>query len=69
MKRRKRKVPLIRILRTIGLILAAAGGSIMTAPVKIPAIITDIAGYLAVAGSVLTAVCQAVYKKPARRQE
>ncbi|QEH43302.1 hypothetical protein [Chitinophaga sp. XS-30] len=68
MKPRKPKVPLLRKLRTAGLILAAAGGAIITAPVTMPAIVTDIAQYLAVAGGVLTAVSQAAYGRPARKQ-
>jgi hypothetical protein len=49
-----------KILRNIGLGLAAAGGVIVAAPVAIPAAIVTIGGYLIVAGSVATAVCQAV---------
>ena len=52
-----------KILRNIGLGLAAAGGVIVAAPVAIPAIIVTIGGYLIVAGSVATAVSQAVTKK------
>ncbi len=49
-----------KILRNIGLGLAAAGGVIVAAPVAIPALIVTIGGYLIVAGSVATAVSQAV---------
>lgn len=45
-------------LRTIGLILAAVSGALMAGPVAVPAIVTQIAGYLAVAGGVITAVSQ-----------
>jgi len=45
-------------LRNIGLTLAAVGGAIVTAPVSLPALMTSFAGYLAVAGSVLSGVSQ-----------
>lgn len=45
-------------LRTIGLILAAAGGAILAAPVALPAAVVTTAGYVLVAGSVATAVSQ-----------
>ncbi|HEY4788925.1 MAG TPA: hypothetical protein VIH57_22905 [Bacteroidales bacterium] len=48
-----------RIIRNIGLCLAAVGGSIMASPVTLPSIIVTIAGYIVVAGGVMTAVAQA----------
>lgn len=45
-------------IRTIGLFLAAIGGAIIAAPVSLPAIIVTVAGYLTVAGGVMTAVSQ-----------
>lgn len=45
-------------IRTIGLILAAVGGAIIAAPVSLPAIVVTLAGYLTVAGGVMTAVAQ-----------
>lgn len=47
-----------RILRLIGLTLAAASGTLLAAPVALPAIVTTVAGYVAVAGTVATAVSQ-----------
>ncbi|RBP32783.1 hypothetical protein DFR65_102118 [Oceanihabitans sediminis] len=47
-----------RILRTIGLSLLAVSGSIIAAPIALPASIVTIAGYVAVAGGVLSAVSQ-----------
>ena len=47
-----------KVLRTIGLALAAVGGTILAAPVALPVIITTIGGYVAVAGGVLTTVSQ-----------
>jgi uncharacterized membrane protein HdeD (DUF308 family) len=48
-----------KVLRDIGLALAAVGGAVLTAPIAIPAVVTTAAGYVAVAGGVLTAVSQA----------
>jgi hypothetical protein len=47
-----------RILRTIGVALAAVSAAVFAAPVALPPVITDIAGYIAVAGSVMGAVSQ-----------
>jgi hypothetical protein len=47
-------------VRNIGLVLAAVSGTLLTAPVALPAVLVKIAGYLAVAGGVATAVSQAV---------
>jgi uncharacterized membrane protein HdeD (DUF308 family) len=47
-----------KVLRTIGLALAAVGGTILAAPVVLPVVITTIGGYLAIAGGVLTATSQ-----------
>ena len=49
-----------RKLRNIGIALAAASAAILTAPISLPAAIISVAGYLAVAGTVATAVSQAV---------
>jgi ABC-type xylose transport system permease subunit len=51
-----------RKLRNAGLLLAAVGGTIVTAPVSLPAAIVTIGGYLAVAGSVIGAISQATVK-------
>jgi len=45
-------------LRNIGLMLTAISAAIISTPVAIPAVITTIAGYLAVAGTVLSGVSQ-----------
>ena len=47
-------------VRNVGLVLAAISGTLLTAPVALPAVLVKIAGYLAVAGGVATAVSQAV---------
>ena len=45
-------------LHNIGLILAAVSGTIVAAPIALPAVVIQIAGYLAVASSVASAVSQ-----------
>lgn len=45
-------------IRTIGLVLAAAGGALVASPVAIPAALATLGGYLTVAGTVMTAVSQ-----------
>ena len=52
-----------RVLRTIGLALAAASGALLTAPIALPAAVVTVAGYLAVAGTVATAVSQTAIPK------
>jgi ABC-type xylose transport system permease subunit len=47
-----------KTLRTVGLSLAAVGAALLTAPVALPAIVITIAGYLTLAGTVVTAVSQ-----------
>ena len=59
--RYKKKTPtFFRKLRNIGIALATAGGVIIAAPISLPAIVISIATYLTVAGTVATAVSQAV---------
>lgn len=52
-----------RVLRNIGLGLAAASGVLLTTPIALPVAVITAAGYLAVAGSVATAVSQAAVHK------
>ena len=47
-----------RILRTVGLTMLAISGSVLAAPVALPAALVSVAGYLAVAGGVISAVSQ-----------
>jgi hypothetical protein len=54
-------------VRTIGIILAAAGAAIIGLPATLPAIVlpavlVNVAGYLVAAGTVATAVSQTVVK-------
>ncbi|MGK9120929.1 hypothetical protein [Olivibacter jilunii] len=43
-------------IRTIGLTLGAIGGALLAAPIALPATVTTIAGYLATAGIVASAI-------------
>lgn len=47
-----------RVMRAIGLSLAAVGTALITAPVALPVAVITAGGYLLVAGSVATAVSQ-----------
>jgi len=47
-----------RVLRNIGLVLAAVGGTVVASPIALPVVLTTIGGYLAVAGGVVSAVSQ-----------
>lgn len=47
-----------KVLRNVGLVLAAIGGTILAAPIALPAIVTSVGGYLVVAGGVASAVSQ-----------
>ena len=47
-----------RVLRNVGLALAAAGSALLTAPIALPVAVVTVAGYLTVAGGVITAVSQ-----------
>lgn len=51
--------PFFKKLRNIGLVLTAISAAIIGAPVALPGIITQIASYLAVAGSMMSGVSQA----------
>jgi uncharacterized membrane protein HdeD (DUF308 family) len=47
-----------RVLRSIGLALLAISGSIFAAPMVLPVAVVTVAGYVAVAGGVISAVSQ-----------
>jgi hypothetical protein len=47
-----------RVVRTIGLGLAAAGGVLIATPIALPVGLVTLGGYLIVAGTVATAVAQ-----------
>ena len=50
-------------IRNIGLMLTAISGVIATAPISLPVVLVTVAGYLAVAGGIASAISQtAVYR-------
>ena len=51
-----------RKLRNIGLALAAAGAAFIAAPISLPIILVKAAGYVALAGGVISAVSQSAVK-------
>jgi hypothetical protein len=62
-KRSQRQTPrFFKKVRAIGLSVAAIAASIVAAPVALPAIVVKIAGYLAVAGTVMGGVSQVAVK-------
>ena len=63
-KRAKAPTPkFFKVLRNIGLALAAIGGTVLAAPIALPVVVTSVAGYLAVAGGVISAVSQLTTEK------
>ena len=47
-----------KILRSIGLALLGISGTIVAAPIVLPVTVVTVAGYMAVAGGVISAVSQ-----------
>jgi hypothetical protein len=56
-----------KVLRTIGLTMAAVSAAVLAAPVALPAAVLTIAGYIGVAGTVMTAVSQTAVEDEAKR--
>lgn len=50
--------PFFKKVRNVGLILAAIAATVLNAPIALPAIVLKIAGYVAVASGVASAVSQ-----------
>ncbi|WP_276978803.1 hypothetical protein [Flavobacterium filum] len=57
-----------KILRTIGLALLGISGSVIAAPVALPAAVVTAAGYIAVAGGVMSAVSQVTVDDSAKKE-
>lgn len=51
-----------KIVRNVGLALTAISGTILAAPVVLPATIITVAGYLALGGAIASAVAQTAVK-------
>ena len=70
MERAKAPTPkFFKVLRTVGLALLAVSGSIVAAPVALPAVVVTVAGYAAVAGTVLSAVSQVTVDEDAKMEK
>lgn len=70
-KRVKAPTPkFFKLLRTIGLSLFAASSALVAEPIELPEPVVKIAGYMAVAGGVMTAVSQTAIEgeEPATEQ-
>ena len=62
-KRMRRTTPrFFKRLRNTGLFLSAISTGVFAIPVGLPVIVTEIAGYMAVAAVVASAVCQTAVK-------
>lgn len=51
--------PFFQKVRNIGLVMLAVSSTIVGLPVAVPAILTQIAAYMAVAGTVMSGISQA----------
>lgn len=58
-----------KVLRTIGISLAAAGGAILASPIALPAGIAALGGYLVAGGGVLGAVSQTAVEDPCKKDD
>ncbi len=58
-----------KILRSIGLALLAISGTIVAAPVALPAVVVSAAGYLVVAGGVISAISQITVDENAQNED
>lgn len=58
-----------KILRAVGLALLTISGSVIAAPVVLPATVVTVAGYLAVAGGVISAVSQITVDDKAKKEQ
>lgn len=58
-----------KTIRNIGLVLLGISGAVLTAPVSLPAAVLSVAGYVAVAGGILTSVSQVTVDEKALRKD
>jgi uncharacterized membrane protein HdeD (DUF308 family) len=58
-----------KILRSIGLALLAISGTIVAAPIVLPVTVVTVAGYMAVAGGVISAVSQITVDDKAKKEQ
>ena len=65
----KETPPFFKKLRLAGLIIAAVGTTVLAAPIALPAVVVTVAGYLATAGAIASAVSQAAISDGADCEE
>lgn len=58
-----------KTLRSIGLALLAISGTIVAAPVALPAVVVSVAGYTALAGGIISAISQITVDDNAENEE
>ena len=58
-----------KVIRNGGLLLATLGGSLLAAPITLPAVVLKWAAYFAVAGGVAATVSQATTQDPAVKED
>jgi uncharacterized membrane protein HdeD (DUF308 family) len=58
-----------KILRAVGLALLTISGSVIAAPIVLPVTVVTVAGYLAVAGGVISAVSQITVDDKAKKEQ
>ena len=58
-----------KILRAVGLALLAISGSVIAAPIVLPTAVVTVAGYLAIAGGVISAVSQITVDDKAKKEQ
>ncbi|TRX03237.1 hypothetical protein [Flavobacterium gawalongense] len=69
-ERAKAPTPIFfKILRAVGLALLAISGSVIAAPIVLPTAVVTVAGYLAVAGGVISAVSQITVDDKAKKEK
>lgn len=58
-----------RVLRSIGLALLAISGTVIAAPIVLPLTVVNVAGYMAVAGGVISVISQITVDDTANREQ
>jgi uncharacterized membrane protein HdeD (DUF308 family) len=58
-----------RVLRSIGLALLAISGTVIAAPIVLPLTVVTVAGYMAVAGGVISVISQITVDDSANREQ
>ncbi len=59
--------PFFKKLRTIGLVVAAVGTTIVASPIALPAAISTLGGYLILGGTVMTTISQSAVDEDAKK--